>query len=107
MLPDALELAQTVAALRGAEAISIETAVATAHPDWNTGPDAAEDVQRIYSEMNVDALSRARVMISGQPTESLQEQLESIPQALGTTDITRPVDQSLATRRTRRWPELG
>jgi A118 family predicted phage portal protein len=92
VLPDALELAQTVAALRGAEAISIETAVATAHPDWDTDQ-VAEEVQRIYSEMNVDALSRARVMISGQPTESLEEQLESIPQALGTTDVTKQVEQ--------------
>jgi hypothetical protein len=91
VLPDALELAQTVAALRGAEAISIETAVATAHPDWDTDQ-VAEEVQRIYSEMNVDALSRARVMISGQPTESLEEQLESIPEALGTTDITKQVE---------------
>lgn len=95
VMPDALELAQTVATLRGAESISVETAVATAHPDWDTDQ-VAEEVSRIYSEMNLDALSRARVMIQGQPTESLSEQLESIPEALGATDVTRQVEQDAA-----------
>jgi A118 family predicted phage portal protein len=91
VLPDALELAQTVAALRGAESISIETAVATAHPDWDTDEVGAE-VQRIYAEMSLDAMSRARVMISGMPTETLGQQLEEIPGALGTTDVSRQVE---------------
>jgi A118 family predicted phage portal protein len=92
VLPDMLELAQTVATLRGAETISIETAVATAHPDWDTDQVAGE-VQRIYAEMSVDALSRAKVMIGGPPTETLEQQLESIPEALGVTDVTKQVEQ--------------
>jgi hypothetical protein len=95
VLPDALELAQTVGALRGAEAISVETAVATAHPDWDT-TQVATEVQRIYAEMNLDAMSRARVMIAGAPTETLAQQLEAIPDALGTTDITSQVEQDAA-----------
>ncbi len=92
VMPDALELAQTVAALRGAESISIETAVARANPDWDTDQIAAE-VARIYAEENLDAMSRARVMISGPPTESLEQQLEELPQALGVSDITKQVEQ--------------
>jgi hypothetical protein len=59
VLPDAPELAQTVGALRAAEPISIETAIATAHPDWDTTQVAA-GVRRSYSEMSLDAMSRAR-----------------------------------------------
>lgn len=92
VLPDALELAQTVAALRGAESISIETAVATAHPDWDT-IQVAEEVQRIYSEISLDAMSRARVSLGGLPTETLGQQLEEIPEALSLTDVTRQVER--------------
>jgi A118 family predicted phage portal protein len=92
VLPDAMDLAQTVATLRGAEAISIETSVARANPDWDTDQVKAE-VSRIYSEMNVDALSRARVMIQGMPTETLSEQLQAIPQALQTGDDPQQVQQ--------------
>jgi A118 family predicted phage portal protein len=85
VLPDVLELAQTVAALRGAEAASIETAVAMAHPDWDTTKVQAE-VTRIYAEMSLDAMSRARVMIAGSPDETLGQQLQEIPGALAGTD---------------------
>jgi len=95
ILPDALELAQTVGALRAAEAISVETAVATAHPDWSTTQVAAE-VQRIYNEMGLDAMSRARVMIAGPPTESLSQQLQDIPAGLGASDVTQQVEQDAA-----------
>ena len=95
VLPDALELAQTVATLRGAEAASVETAVSTAHPDWDT-EQVAEEVQRIYAEMNLDAMSRARVMLSGPPTETLSQQLEEIPQALGVTDVASEVERDAA-----------
>lgn len=92
VLPDALELAQTVAALRSAEAMSIETAVATAHPDWDKTQVAAE-VGRIYQEMSLDAMSRARVTIGGSPTETLEQQLASIPVALAPTDRPEQVEQ--------------
>lgn len=95
VMPDGLELAQTVATLRGAEAISVETAVATAHPDWDTEQVAAE-VQRIYGEMNLDVMSRARVMLGGDPNESLMQQFEQIPHALGTTDVAQQVEADAA-----------
>lgn len=95
VLPDSLELAQTVGALRAAEAISVETAVATAHPDWDTDQ-VAEEVSRIYSEMSLDAMSRARVTLGGMPTETLGQQLEEIPGALGITDNTGQVEQVAA-----------
>ena len=93
VLPNALELAQTVSTMRGAEAASIETAVAELHPDWEPEKVAAE-VARIYAEQNVDMLSRARVALSGAPGETLGEQLESIPAAIGTTDIASQVEQA-------------
>jgi A118 family predicted phage portal protein len=92
VLPDALELAQTVAALRGAEAISIETAVATAHPDWDT-TQVAQEVSRIYAEISLDALSRARVSLGGMPTETLGQELAEIPKAVSETDLTSQVEQ--------------
>ena len=86
VLPDQLELAQTVAAMRGAEAASIETAVATLHPDWKPA-DVALEVKRIYEEINVDLLSRARIAIGGAPGESVADDLAAIPAAIGSTDV--------------------
>lgn len=86
VLPDQMELAQTVAALRGAEAASIETAVAMVHPDWKP-EDVALEVQRIYQEINIDLLSRARISIGGAPGESVAQDLEQIPGAIGSTDV--------------------
>ena len=86
VMPDQMELAQTVAALRGAEAASIETAVSTVHPDW-TPDDVAKEVKRIYEEINVDVLSRARIAIGGAPGESVSQDLEQIPDAIGATDV--------------------
>jgi A118 family predicted phage portal protein len=91
VLPDALELAQTVAAMRGAGAASIETAVAELHPDWAPEKVAAE-VARIYAEENMDMLSRARIAISGAPGESLEQQLADIPEAVGATDVAQQVE---------------
>lgn len=91
VLPDQLELAQTVAALRGAESASIETAVATVHPDW-TPDDVAQEVQRIYQEMDIDILARAKVAIGGQPGESVADALQEIPDAIGATDIAQQVE---------------
>ena len=93
VLPDQLELAQTVAAMRGAEAASLETAVETLHPDWSPEK-AAEEVARIYAEINVDMLSRARVALSGAPGESLEQQLADIPMAVGATDVAAQVEQA-------------
>lgn len=86
VMPDQLELAQTVAALRGAESASIETAVSMAHPDW-TPDDVAKEVQRIYEEINIDLLSRARIAIGGAPGESVAQDLQQIPEAIGSTDV--------------------
>lgn len=91
-VPDAGELSQTVSALRGAELMSIETGVATAHPNWDKDQVAAE-VARIYAEASLDAMSRARVTLAGPPTETLEAQLEQIPQALGITDKPAAVEQ--------------
>jgi hypothetical protein len=91
VLPDQLELAQTVAALRGAEAASIETAVATVHPDW-TPQDVANEVQRIYQEMDIDILARAKVAIGGQPGESVADALAEIPDAIGATDVAQQAE---------------
>ncbi|MGH3203873.1 MAG: phage portal protein [Streptosporangiaceae bacterium] len=92
VLPDQLELAQTVAAMRGAEAASIETAVATMHPDWKPD-DVALEVKRIYEEINIDLLSRARIAIGGAPGESVAEDLASIPAAIGSTDVQSQAEQ--------------
>ena len=91
VLPDQLELAQTVAAMRGAEAASVETGVAMLHPDWPTEK-VAEEVARIYAEINIDLLSRARIAIGGAPGESVAEDLEQIPAAIGSTDIAAQVE---------------
>ena len=94
ILPDQMELAQTVAQLRGAESASVETAVATVHPDW-TPDEVTAEVGRIYSEMNMDVLTRARVMLSEPMTSNvpLDEQLEQLPQAIGVTDDESQIEQ--------------
>ena len=92
VLPDQLELAQTVAAMRGAEAASVETAVSTLHPDWSP-EDVALEVQRIYEEINIDLLSRARIAIGGAPGESVAQDLEQIPGAVGATDVAAQAEE--------------
>ena len=81
VLPDALELAQTVAALRGAESASVETAVATVHPDWSQDQVKAE-VAQIYEEMNIDVLARARVTIGAEKGQDIGSELESVQQEI-------------------------
>jgi hypothetical protein len=92
--PDQLELARTVQAMRAAEAASIETAVETMHPDWKPD-DVALEVQRIYQEISVDMVSRARIAISGTPTESVSDQIAEIPEAVG-ADGAKAQAQALA-----------
>ena len=93
VLPDMLELAQTVQALRQAEAASVETAVATVHPDW-TPEEVAAEVGRIYAEMDIDLLSRARVALSAPPsTESLGQQIGEIPGDIAASDVASQVKQ--------------
>lgn len=86
VLPDQLELAQTISALRGAEAASVETAVTMAHPDW-VPEKVALEVERIYSEISLDMLGRARIALSGAPGQTLGQELSEIPEAVGETDI--------------------
>jgi len=93
VLPNQLELAQTVAAMRGAEAASVETAVSTMHPDWKP-EQVAEEVQRIYDEISIDMLGRARVALGGQPGESLAQELGEIPDAIGAATATAQAEQA-------------
>ena len=66
-----------ISALCGAEAASIETAVATVHPDWPPEKVAAE-VARIYAEINVDMLSRARIAVRASRRRRWRKTLSSI-----------------------------
>lgn len=86
VLPDQLELAQTVSAMRAAESASVETAVSMLHPDW-TPEDVALEVQRIYAEINIDLLSHARIALGGQPGMDAAQELAEIPGAIGATDV--------------------
>ncbi len=101
VLPNQAELAQTVSTLRGAQAASVETAVAMVHPDW-TEDEVVKEVGRIYAEENLDVLTRARVMLSEpmSPTTTLQQQLEQLPGALSVTDqpdqVAQVADQTQA-----------
>jgi hypothetical protein len=90
VLPNQQEPAQTVATLRGAQAASVETAVAMVHPHW-TEDEVAREVSRIYAEENLDLMTRAHVMLS-EPMSSTtprQQQIEQLPQALDVTTIGR------------------
>lgn len=71
-LPDVQVMAQTVAALAGAEAASKRTLVAMAHPDWDD-EQVAEEVQLIISEVGMDMASRARIALAMPPGETLTE----------------------------------
>lgn len=80
--PDQLELARTVQAMRAAEATSIETAVETLHPDWKPEQVALE-VGRIYREISVDMMSRARIALAAAPGGSITDEIAEIPGAVG------------------------
>ena len=71
-LPDVQVMAQTVAALSGAEAASKKTLVAMAHPEWDD-EQVAEEVQLIISEVGMDMASRARIALAMPPGETLTE----------------------------------
>lgn len=89
--PDQAELSQTIASLRAAESMSIETAVQTVHPDWDATEVTAE-VARIYREMSIDAVSRARIMIQGGADETLGQQLDETS-ALASADSAHEIAQ--------------
>jgi hypothetical protein len=55
------------------------------------------EVQRIYDEVSLDMLSRARISLSTTPGEDLGQELGEIPGAVGATDIASQVEQDAAT----------
>lgn len=92
--PDAQALATTISTLRGAEALSIETAVARANPDW-TDDDVQREVARIYAEQDIDMLERARVTLAAPmgDTTPLPQELAEIPEAISVSDDPHAVEQ--------------
>lgn len=79
VLPDQLELAQTVGAISQADAGSKETLVRMLHPDWSDEEIRAE-VRMIYAETGLDLANRARVMLSPPmgSTETLSEEIQEL-----------------------------
>lgn len=77
VIPNQQELSQTVAALRGAEAMSIEVAVGEVHPDW-TPDEVQEEVSRIYTELGTDLIARARVTLAPPKGAGLGEDVSQL-----------------------------
>ncbi len=86
VIPDQLEVAQTVAALRGAEAMSVQVAVEQVHPDW-TPDDVNEEVARVYQEIGTDAIGRASVTLSGLPTDTIGQDIDQLAADVPEPDI--------------------
>lgn len=62
-MPNTAQVAQTIAALRGVEAMSVQIAVQTAHPDWGKD-EVKEEVARIQKETADGAAARAQVTLT-------------------------------------------
>jgi hypothetical protein len=77
VLPDRLEMAQTVAQLAGAEAASKQVMVSMVHPDW-TPEQVDEEVQRIFEEIGSDLLGRARIALQAPMGESLSQEVQDL-----------------------------
>ncbi|MGW3196331.1 phage portal protein [Streptomyces sp. NPDC001118] len=79
VLPDQLELAQTVSAISQADAGSKETLVRMLHPDWSD-EEIRNEVRMIYAETGLDLANRARVML--QPpmnsTETIAQEIQEL-----------------------------
>ena len=86
VLPDKLEMAQTVAALAAAEAVSKQTAVQMVHPDW-TPDQVDEEVERINMEIGTDVLGRARIALQGPVGEPLGQEIQDIANPVVPADI--------------------
>lgn len=86
VLPDKLEMAQTVSALAGAEAVSKQTAVQMVHPDW-TPDQVDEEVERINMEIGTDVLGRARIALAGPMNEPLGQEIQDIANPVTPPDI--------------------
>lgn len=86
VLPNEQELSGTVAALRGAEAMSVQVAVETVHPDW-TPDDVNEEVQRIYEELGTSAIGRARLTLTPPPTETLSQDIQELAENVAEPQI--------------------
>jgi len=71
-LPDVQVMAQTVAALAGAEAASKRTLVMMAHPEWSDAEVDAE-VRQIISEIGMDMAGRARIALAAPMGETLYQ----------------------------------
>jgi len=79
VLPDQLELAQTAAALSGADAASKETLVRLVHPDWSD-EEVRDEVKMIYAETGLDLAGHAKIMLSPPmgSTETLGEEVQEL-----------------------------
>lgn len=86
VLPDKLEIAQTAAALAGAEAASKQTLVQMVHPDW-TEDQIDEEVQRINLEVGTELLTHARIDLAGVVGEPLGQQIQDIVQPVSVPDV--------------------
>lgn len=86
VLPDKLEIAQTAAALAGAEAASKQTLVQMVHPDWTTDQ-INEEVQRINLEVGTELLTHARIDLAGVMGEPLGQQIQDIVQPVSVPDV--------------------
>jgi hypothetical protein len=71
-LPDAQAMAQTVAALAGAEAASKRTLVMMAHPEWDE-EQVSEEVQLILSEVGMELAQHAKIALSQPPGQTIED----------------------------------
>lgn len=81
IIPNELDVAQTIATLRAAEALSVQVAVEKAHPDW-TPDEVDSEVGRIHSELGMDALARARISLAAPKGAELGADIAELADAM-------------------------
>jgi hypothetical protein len=89
VVPDPLELAQTAAAMAGADAASKETLVRTLHPDWDDA-EIKREVQAIFSELGTELIGRAKVSLMPTKGESLESDVAELA-----SDVTPDADTDM------------
>jgi Phage portal protein, SPP1 Gp6-like len=78
-VPDATAMAQTVAALAGADAASKRTLVAMVHPEW-AEEEINQEVAQILAETGIELAQHAKIALSAPMGETLTDEVTELAQ---------------------------
>lgn len=90
-----LELAQTIATIRGAGVMSVEVGVRMAHPDWSQDQ-VDDEVQKVVEETGLELASRAKVALAAPMGATLEQDISQLATSTPEPPITPGDDDDVS-----------